>query len=78
MVLNDEAHHYYHRKPIEEKSKKLTGDARKEAERNAQEARTWITGLETIKSKLDIKAVFDLSATPFFLAGSGYISLGNF
>jgi type III restriction enzyme len=58
MVLNDEAHHCYHRKPIEEKSQKLTGDARKEAERNAVEARSWITDLETIKSKLNIKAVF--------------------
>jgi len=28
IVLNDEAHHCYHRKAIEEKSKKLTGDAR--------------------------------------------------
>jgi len=72
IVINDEAHHCYHRKPIEEKSEKLTGDARKEAERNAQEARTWITGLEQIKNKLGIKAVYDLSATPFFLAGSGY------
>ena len=72
IVFNDEAHHCYHRKPIEEKSAKLTGDARKEAERNAQEARTWITGLEQIKTTLGIKAVYDLSATPFFLAGSGY------
>ena len=72
IVINDEAHHCYHRKPIEEKSEKLTGDARKEAERNAQEARTWITGLEQIKNKLGLKAVYDLSATPFFLAGSGY------
>jgi type III restriction enzyme len=72
IVINDEAHHCYHRKPIEQKSEKLTGDARKEAERNAQEARTWITGLEQINNKLRIKAVYDLSATPFFLAGSGY------
>ncbi|MEN8217272.1 MAG: hypothetical protein ABFS56_13070 [Pseudomonadota bacterium] len=54
IVINDEAHHCYHRKPTEEKSEKLTGDARKEAERNAQEARTWITGLEQIKNKLGI------------------------
>jgi type III restriction enzyme len=72
IVINDEAHHCYHRKPSEEKSEKLTGDARKEAERNAQEARTWITGLEQVKNKIGIKAVYDLSATPFFLAGSGY------
>ncbi|MCK5716596.1 MAG: DEAD/DEAH box helicase family protein, partial [Thiomargarita sp.] len=72
IVLNDEAHHCYHRKPIAEKGKKLIGDARKEAERNEQEARTWITGLEAIKNTLGLKAVYDLSATPFFLSGSGY------
>src|SRR5947208_15384660 len=32
----------------------------------------WISGLETIKRKLGISLVYDLSATPFFLRGSGY------
>jgi type III restriction enzyme len=32
----------------------------------------WITGLETVKRKLGIANVIDLSATPFFLSGSGY------
>ena len=32
----------------------------------------WISGLETVQRKLGVRAVFDLSATPFFLSGSGY------
>src|SRR5204863_962854 len=31
-----------------------------------------LSGLEAIKGKLGIKAVYDLSATPFFLRGSGW------
>jgi len=33
----------------------------------------WISGLETVKHKIGISLVYDLSATPFFLRGSGYI-----
>ena len=51
---------------------KLTGDERKEAEQRDEEARVWITGLEAVKAKIGVKAVYDLSATPFFLRGSGY------
>ncbi|MBI5238301.1 MAG: DEAD/DEAH box helicase family protein [Deltaproteobacteria bacterium] len=71
IVINDEAHHCYRRKPdaIEEK---LTGDERKEAEKNEEEARIWISGLEAIKEKIGIRQTYDLSATPFFLRGSGY------
>ena len=49
-----------------------TGDERKEAEKRDEEARVWITGLEAVKRKIGIKAIYDLSATPFFLRGSGY------
>lgn len=71
IVLNDEAHHCYRRKP-ETDGEKLTGDDRKEAERREEEARIWISGLEAVKSKIGVKVVYDLSATPFFLKGSGY------
>src|SRR2546429_5265193 len=37
-----------------------------------KEARLWITGLEAVHSKIGVKAAFDLSATPFYLKGSGY------
>ncbi len=71
IVINDEAHHCYRRKPDAE-DEKLKGDERKEAEKNEEEARIWISGLEAVKAKLGVKAVYDLSATPFFLRGSGY------
>ena len=32
----------------------------------------WISGLEILKRKLGVSLVYDLSATPFFLRGSGY------
>ena len=71
IVINDEAHHCYRRKPdgLEEK---LTGDERKEAQKREEAARIWISGLEAVQAKLGIKVVYDLSATPFFLRGSGY------
>ena len=71
VVINDEAHHCYRRKPDGE-DEKLTGDERKEAEQREEEARVWISGLEAVKGKIGIKAIYDLSATPFFLRGSGY------
>ena len=71
IVLNDEAHHCYRRKPDAE-DEKLTGDDRVEARQRDQEARVWISGLEAVKAKIGVKAICDLSATPFFLRGSGY------
>ena len=71
IVLNDEAHHCYRRKP-DAADEKLTGDDRVEAKQRDQEARVWISGLEAVKAKIGVKAIYDLSATPFFLRGSGY------
>jgi len=72
MVLNDEAHHCYREKPDHDDDG-LKGDEKKEAQKNNDAARLWITGLETVKRKLGIQRVIDLSATPFFLRGSGYV-----
>ena len=72
LVLNDEAHHCYREKPGEVEEEALKGDDRKEAEKNTEAARVWISGLETVGQKLGINRVIDLSATPFFLRGSGY------
>jgi len=71
LVLNDEAHHCYRAKPGAE-DEDLKGDERKEAEKNKEAARLWINGLEAVKRKLGVARVIDLSATPFFLSGSGY------
>jgi type III restriction enzyme len=79
MVLNDEAHHCYRAKSrlVEEEGEEdvdeeLKGDAKKEAEKNNEAARLWISGLEIVSRKLGILNIIDLSATPFFLRGSGY------
>jgi type III restriction enzyme len=75
IVINDEAHHCYRRKPDdanESEDGALTGDDRVEARQREEEARIWISGIEAVKSKVGVKAVYDLSATPFFLRGSGY------
>ena len=72
MVLNDEAHHCYREKVGEAEEGTLKGDERKEAENNREAARLWISGLEIVARKIGIKRIFDLSATPFFLSGSGY------
>src|SRR5664280_2245595 len=71
-VISDEAHHCYRRRVGEVEEEKLVGDDRKEAEQREEEARVWISGLEAVKAKIGIKACYDLSATPFFLRGSGY------
>ncbi len=75
LVLNDEAHHCYREKQDEEEdgdAEEYKGDDRKEAEKNREVARLWISGIEAVNRKLGLQRVIDLSATPFFLRGSGY------
>ncbi|MCA9317446.1 MAG: DEAD/DEAH box helicase family protein, partial [Planctomycetes bacterium] len=72
MVLNDEAHHCYRERPGDDAEGPLKGDDRKEAEKNREAARLWLTGLETVGRHMGVLRVMDLSATPFFLRGSGY------
>ena len=72
LILNDEAHHCYREKPGEREEDEFKGDDRREAEKNTEAARLWISGLEIVGDKLGINRVMDLSATPFFLRGSGY------
>ena len=72
LIINDEAHHCYREKPDQGEDEELKGDDKKEAESNNEAARLWITGLETVTRKIGATQVIDLSATPFFLRGSGY------
>lgn len=77
LVLNDEAHHCYREKPgaqfeFDELKAEEKKEAKEEAKKNNEAARLWINGLEIVKRKLGIARVIDLSATPFFLRGSGY------
>jgi type III restriction enzyme len=71
-VINDEAHHCYRERATSE-TERLSGDELKEAKENQEAARLWISGLEAAKRKIGIQIVYDLSATPFFLSGSGWV-----
>jgi type III restriction enzyme len=73
VVINDEAHHCYRERPQRDNEDTLKGEEKDEAVKNNEAARLWISGIEALKRKLNgLCAVYDLSATPFFLSGSGY------
>jgi type III restriction enzyme len=75
LVFNDEAHHAYRR------GDRITDNADLEedknlAKKNAREATVWIEGLDRINKlaggkKKGIRLCVDLSATPFYIQGSG-------
>ena len=71
LVLNDEAHHCYRRK-AGVKAEGLDAEEKDEAKKNDEAARVWISGIEAFDRVLGVKTIHDLSATPFFLRGSGY------
>ena len=72
VAINDEAHHCYREKSGGDEEP-IGAEDREEARRNAEAARLWISGLEALKRKVRVPTVYDLSATPFFLRGSGYV-----
>ena len=72
LAINDEAHHCYREKPKDPDDADLKREEKTEADKNNKAARLWISGLETVNRKLGLSRVIDLSATPFFLRGSGY------
>jgi type III restriction enzyme len=71
LILNDEAHHCYL-----PKSKSKTTD-NEEADENARAA-VWFSGLREIARKFKLQGVYDLSATPYYLTGSGYTAYSLF
>jgi type III restriction enzyme len=73
VVINDEAHHCYAPAPKDQQTEEtLDADERTLAREDQEEAKVWLTGLQAVQDKLGVRSVFDLSATPFFLRGSGY------
>lgn len=69
MVLNDEGHHAYRPAPIpEELKKKLSAEEKAEL----AEATVWVSGLDKINQACGIAFCVDMSATPFYIQGSGY------
>ncbi len=71
IVINDEAHHCYWSKPDAE-TEALSAEDRADAKRRNEDARVWSSGVLAVQRKIGVRAVYDLSATPFFLSGSGY------
>ena len=47
-------------------------NADKEAKERNERRRVWFRGLQAIAKQVGIKQIYDLSATPFYLKGSGY------
>ena len=72
VVINDEAHHCYREKVGDPDEEVASAEEREEAKENKEAARLWISGIEALNRKVGVRAVYDLSATPFFLRGSGY------
>jgi len=69
MVLNDEGHHAYRPAPLAETEEKTAGA---EAKKEREEATIWVQGLDKINRACGIKVCVDLSATPFYIKGSGF------
>ena len=63
VVLNDEAHHCYRRKPdatdelVAKELKVLKGEDRQEAEQRDRDARVWLSGLEAMAVKVGVRGV---------------------
>ena len=77
LVLNDEAHHCY--RPSEQENanvaklakKAVKDDGDEDPEEVKETARVWFSGLQAVQKVRGVRLVYDLSATPFFLKGSG-------
>jgi type III restriction enzyme len=82
LVLNDEGHHCWRPNSAARAAKldaALNKEERERLEEEAEEARVWLAGLDRINNSNllgagipSILAAVDLSATPFYLANSGY------
>jgi type III restriction enzyme len=70
LVLNDEGHHAYRPAPLDEsEAAKLTAQQRADRE----EATVWISGIDRLNEACGVGLCVDLSATPFYIGGSGYV-----
>jgi type III restriction enzyme len=65
LVLNDEAHHCY----LPNTTGKTTDN--EESDEN-EKAAVWFSGLRELTRRFKVQTIYDLSATPYYLQGSGY------
>jgi type III restriction enzyme len=80
LVLNDEGHHCWRPKVEDEAEIDGTREERSQFKHDLEEARVWLDGLDRInncgllgENRPCILATIDVSATPFYLGGSGHI-----
>lgn len=66
LVVNDEAHHCY----LPRAQGRDTDEEASETEN--ERAAVWFSGLREIGRRWQLASVYDLSATPYFLSGSGW------
>ncbi|MEH3117226.1 MAG: DEAD/DEAH box helicase family protein [Methylorubrum populi] len=77
LIFNDEAHHAYRRGDVAEGEERALDEDKDLAKKNAREATIWIEGLDRIHKlaggsrRRGINLCVDLSATPFYIQGSG-------
>ncbi|MEI6644433.1 MAG: DEAD/DEAH box helicase family protein [bacterium] len=66
LIINDEAHHCYQPKSDDRSAE--GEDVKTENERAA----VWFSGLREISQRFKVRSIYDLSATPYYLTGSGH------
>jgi type III restriction enzyme len=74
LVFNDEAHHAYRKNP--DALGEVPGDEGileiEDAEEYEREATVWVEGLDRVQRNRKIRLCVDLSATPYYIARSGF------
>jgi len=66
LVINDEAHHCYLPR-AKGKDSELDN-----SETENERAAVWFSGIRSVTERFKVRTVYDLSATPYYLSGSGY------
>ena len=66
LIINDEAHHCYLPREDDQKAEGENAD-----EENRRAA-VWFNGLVRATHRFKVRCIYDLSATPYYLTGSGY------
>jgi type III restriction enzyme len=72
LVINDEAHHCYL-----PRAKGRDTDEELSATEN-ERAAVWFSGVRAVAKRWQVRCVYDLSATPYYLSGSGWPAYSYF
>jgi type III restriction enzyme len=72
LVFNDEAHHAWRPSPLVENTQTANVSVA-ELEEEIEEATIWVEGLDKLNAAVGVACCIDLSATPFYIGGSGHV-----